>query len=112
MPKAGLGPDWALIEEGLPRGTLNRDDPVQCADRNALRTLRGLLEGHRPLDRMIVMLGTTDCKARFAGAAAYRQGAVQHGNAAAEHDLAPTRRGRTIERCTRTPACLSGTAPG
>jgi lysophospholipase L1-like esterase len=64
--QAGLGPDWQLIEEGLPGRTLNRDDPVEGADRNGLRLLRALLESHRPLDRLIVMLGTNDCKARFA----------------------------------------------
>lgn len=64
--KAGLGPEWQLIEEGLPGRTLNRDDPVEGEDRNGLRLLRALLESHRPLDRLIVMLGTNDCKARFA----------------------------------------------
>jgi lysophospholipase L1-like esterase len=64
--RAGLGTDWQLIEEGLPGRTLNRDDPLEGEDRNALRLLRALLESHRPLDRLIVMLGTNDCKARFA----------------------------------------------
>lgn len=64
--QAGLGPEWRLVEEGLPGRTLNRDDPVEGEDRNALRQLRALLESHRPLDRLIVMLGTNDCKARFA----------------------------------------------
>jgi lysophospholipase L1-like esterase len=64
--RAGLGPEWQLIEEGLPGRTLNRDDPVEGDDRNGLRLLRALLESHRPLDRLIVMLGTNDCKARFA----------------------------------------------
>jgi lysophospholipase L1-like esterase len=64
--KAGLGLEWQLIEEGLPGRTLNRDDPVEGDDRNGLRLLRALLESHRPLDRLIVMLGTNDCKARFA----------------------------------------------
>ena len=64
--KSGLGPEWQLIEEGLPGRTLNRDDPVEGDDRNGLRLLRAVLESHRPLDRLIVMLGTNDCKARFA----------------------------------------------
>lgn len=62
---AGLGNQWQLVEEGLPGRTINRDDPVEGEDRNALRLLRALLESHRPLDRLIVMLGTNDCKARF-----------------------------------------------
>lgn len=63
---AGLGAGWHLVEEGLPGRTLNHDDPVEGDDRNVLRLLRALLESHRPLDRLIVMLGTNDCKARFA----------------------------------------------
>lgn len=63
---AGLGPDWRLVEEGLPGRTLNRDDPVEGEDRNALRLLPALLQSHRPLDVLVVMLGTNDCKARFA----------------------------------------------
>lgn len=62
---AGLGPGWTLIEEGLPGRTLNHDDPVEGEDRNALRLLRAVLESHRPVDHLIVMLGTNDCKARF-----------------------------------------------
>lgn len=64
--QARLGPDWRLVEEGLPGRTVNRDDPVEGEDRNALRLLRALLESHRPIDRLVVMLGTNDCKARFA----------------------------------------------
>jgi lysophospholipase L1-like esterase len=63
--KAGLGPEWQLVEEGLPGRTLCHDDPVEGDDRNALRLLRAVMESHRPIDRMIVMLGTNDCKARF-----------------------------------------------
>ena len=63
---AGLSAGWHLVEEGLPGRTLNHDDPVEGEDRNAPRKFRALLESHRPLDRLIVMLGTNDCKARFA----------------------------------------------
>ena len=37
--QAALGPDWHVIEDGLPGRTIGRDDPVEGADRNALRTL-------------------------------------------------------------------------
>jgi lysophospholipase L1-like esterase len=60
-----LDASWQVIEEGLPGRTLARDDPVEGEDRNALRLLRALLESHRPLVRLIVMLGTNDLKARF-----------------------------------------------
>jgi lysophospholipase L1-like esterase len=60
-----LGGNWQVMEEGLPGRTIGRDDPVEGADRNALRMLGLLLESHRPLDRVIYMLGTNDLKARF-----------------------------------------------
>jgi lysophospholipase L1-like esterase len=63
--KAGLGPDWQVIEEGLPGRTIDRDDPIEGEDRNGLRLLRAVLESHRPFHHLILMLGTNDCKARF-----------------------------------------------
>lgn len=63
--QAALGTTWRVIEEGLPGRTLHLDDPIEGQDRNALRMIRGLLESHRPLDWILVMLGTNDCKARF-----------------------------------------------
>ena len=60
-----LGPDWQVIEEGLPGRTIARDDPVEGADRNARRYLQPCLHSHRPLDWVALMLGTNDLKARF-----------------------------------------------
>ena len=60
-----LGSGWRVVEEGLPGRTIGRDDPVEGADRNALRYLPACLQSHRPLDAVVFMLGTNDLKARF-----------------------------------------------
>ena len=54
-----------VIAEGQPGRTSVHDDPVDGRHKNGLRVLPALLESHRPLDLVIVMLGTNDCKARF-----------------------------------------------
>jgi lysophospholipase L1-like esterase len=59
------GAAWRVIEEGLPGRTLGRDDPVEGADRNALRYLPACLQSHRPLEAIVIMLGSNDLKARF-----------------------------------------------
>jgi lysophospholipase L1-like esterase len=58
-------PDWEVIEEGHPGRTTVHDDPVEGAHRNGLTVLPALLESHRPLDLVVVMLGTNDLKERF-----------------------------------------------
>jgi lysophospholipase L1-like esterase len=60
-----LLPDWEVIEEGHPGRTTLHDDPVEGAHRNGLTVLPALLESHRPLDVVAVMLGTNDLKERF-----------------------------------------------
>lgn len=60
-----LLPDWEVIEEGHPGRTTVHDDPVEGAHRNGLTVLPALLESHRPLDVVAVMLGTNDLKERF-----------------------------------------------
>ena len=52
--------------EGLPGRTTVHDDPVEGEHRNGLRTLRAIIESHRPLDLLILLLGTNDTKQRFA----------------------------------------------
>lgn len=61
-----LGPDFRIIEEGQPGRTTVHDDPVDGAHKNGLRVLPALLETHRPVDAVILMVGTDDLKARFA----------------------------------------------
>ncbi|EEW26827.1 SGNH/GDSL hydrolase family protein [Rhodobacter ferrooxidans] len=58
-------PGWQVIEEGHPGRTTLHDDPVEGPHRNGLRLLPALLESHRPLDLVILKLGTNDLKGRF-----------------------------------------------
>ena len=60
-----LGDGFHVIEEGQCGRTTVFDDPIEGGDRNGLRYLPACLESHRPLDLVIVMLGTNDLKARF-----------------------------------------------
>ncbi|GIT90827.1 hydrolase [Jannaschia pagri] len=58
-----LGAD--VVTEGHPGRTTVHDDPIDGAHKNGHAALPALLESHRPLDLVVVMLGTNDCKARF-----------------------------------------------
>lgn len=58
-------PDWHVIEEGQPGRTTLHDDPVEGAHRNGLTVLPAILESHRPIDAVILMLGTNNLKGRF-----------------------------------------------
>jgi lysophospholipase L1-like esterase len=57
-------PEWWVVEEGLSGRTSCREDPIE-GDRNGLRQLLPILESHRPIDLVAVMLGTNDLKPRF-----------------------------------------------
>ncbi len=63
---ARLGPGWKVIDEGHPGRTTVHDDPVDGAHKNGMRVLPALLESHRPVDLVVIKLGTNDLKARFA----------------------------------------------
>ena len=62
---AALGPDWHVIEEGHGGRTTVHEDPIDGAHRSGARILPALLETHRPLDVVVIMLGTNDCQTRF-----------------------------------------------
>ncbi|MGL4239280.1 SGNH/GDSL hydrolase family protein [Tabrizicola sp.] len=62
---ARLLPDWEVIAEGHPGRTTLHDDPIEGAHRNGLTVLPSLLESHRPVDVVLLMLGTNDLKERF-----------------------------------------------
>ena len=60
-----LGPEqFTIIEEGLCGRTTVFDDPL-TEGLSGLFYLTPCLMSHSPLDLLIVMLGTNDCKARF-----------------------------------------------
>jgi len=64
-----LGAGWDVIAEGLPGRTSVFDDPIEGAHMNGLSVLPALLASHRPIDLVIVMLGTNDTKIRFSASA-------------------------------------------
>jgi lysophospholipase L1-like esterase len=53
-----------VVEEGLNGRTTCLEDPVE-GDKNGLRQLIPILRSHKPLDLVIIMLGTNDLKHRF-----------------------------------------------
>jgi lysophospholipase L1-like esterase len=62
---AELGPGWIVREEGLPGRTTVYPDPVSGVHKNGLAILPAILESHRPIDVVALMLGTNDLKHRF-----------------------------------------------
>ena len=60
-----LGPKWLVIEEGLSGRTTVNDDPIEGAEKNGRTYLKPCLTSHKPLDLVIVMLGTNDLKVRY-----------------------------------------------
>lgn len=60
-----LGNDWLIIEEGLSGRTTVSDDPIEGAEKNGRTYLRPCILSHKPLDLVLVMLGTNDLKIRF-----------------------------------------------
>ena len=71
-----LGPDYYVIEEGLPGRTTVLDDPYEDW-KNGLLYLRPCLDSHNP-DIVLILLGTNDLKRRFdIGAWDIAQGAAK-----------------------------------
>jgi lysophospholipase L1-like esterase len=60
----GLGDGYIVIEEGLNGRTTVWDDPIEL-DKNGATYLRPCIQTHKPLDLVIIMLGTNDLKTRF-----------------------------------------------
>lgn len=65
----GLGGNARVIAEGLGGRTTAFDDFSAVADRNGVRILPTLLDSHKPLDLVIIMLGTNDLKVYLNGTA-------------------------------------------
>lgn len=59
-----LGDKYEIVEEGLNGRTTVWDDPVEGL-MSGLNYLKPCLLSHKPLDSVIVMLGTNDLKDRF-----------------------------------------------
>lgn len=59
-----LGQGYFIIPEGLNGRTTTFEDAVE-KDKNGYRHLQTILETHKPLDLIIIMLGTNDLKRRF-----------------------------------------------
>lgn len=59
-----LGEEFLIIEEGLNGRTTVWDDPIE-GYKNGKEYLIPCLETHRPIDLVIIMLGTNDLKLRF-----------------------------------------------
>lgn len=59
-----LGQNYYIIEEGLNGRTTVWDDPVE-EHKNGKEQLHVALQSHKPLDLVILMLGTNDLKTRY-----------------------------------------------
>mgnify|MGYP002857592353 FL=1 len=59
-----LGDDYAVIEEGCNGRTTIHDDPVD-GWKNGLDYLKPCLNSHKPIDIVILMLGSNDLKETF-----------------------------------------------
>ena len=59
-----LGPDYTVIEEGQCGRNIATEDPPE-GEKNGLTYILPCLESHSPLDLVIIMLGTNDCKRKF-----------------------------------------------
>ncbi len=60
-----LGAGTHVIPEGLPGRTTVHEDLVEGGARDGLAVLPAVLHSHKPLDLLILMLGTNDLKPRF-----------------------------------------------
>lgn len=59
-----LGEEYYIIEEGLGGRTTVWDDPIEN-HKNGKTYLLPCLDSHKPLDLVVIMLGTNDLKCRF-----------------------------------------------
>ena len=82
-----LGGRVDVIDEGLNGRTTAFDDWLGEADRNGARLLPTILTTHKPLDLVIIMLGTNDLKPAVAGQAiAAKQGMARLAGIIRNHD--------------------------
>ena len=60
-----LGTGYRVLEEGQNGRTTVHEDPMAVASRNARHYLPACLESHKPIDIVVLMLGTNDLKSMF-----------------------------------------------
>lgn len=60
-----LGENYKVISEGLCARTTVLDDPYEGENKNGKRYISLILETHRPIDCIVLMLGTNDLKKKF-----------------------------------------------
>ncbi len=63
-----LGSEYQVIEEGQNSRTIATDDPSE-GEKNGRRHIIPCVESHKPLDILIIWLGTNDMKTRYGYAA-------------------------------------------
>ncbi|MBP8082177.1 MAG: SGNH/GDSL hydrolase family protein [Spirochaetes bacterium] len=63
--ESNLGVDYKVINEGLCARTTVHDDPYEGENKNGKRYISFILETHRPIDCIVIMLGTNDLKKKF-----------------------------------------------
>ncbi|MBR2523668.1 MAG: acylhydrolase [Clostridiales bacterium] len=71
-----LGDGYEIIEEGQNGRTIATDDPAE-GEKNGLKYIGPCLESHTPLDTVIIMLGSNDCKRKFSYSAMDIAGEMQ-----------------------------------
>lgn len=64
-----LGPDYLVLEEGLPGRTTSFEDPI-FESLSGLSYIHPCLMSHAPVDLLVIMLGTNDTKERFSASPA------------------------------------------
>lgn len=71
-----LGSEYQVIEEGLCGRTTAFEDMTEPG-RNGLDRIRDAVERSLPLDVLVIMLGSNDCKAQFGASAAEIAGGLE-----------------------------------
>ena len=71
-----LGDGYKVIEEGQNGRTIATEDPAE-GEKNGLTYIGPCLESHAPLDYVILMLGSNDCKRKFSYSAMDIAGEMQ-----------------------------------
>ncbi len=86
-----LGVGYRVIDEGLCGRTTVFDDPfAPGVERNGLKIVGTILDSHKPLDLVVIMLGTNDLKTHFAAIASdIAKGAELIAKAAARPEFGP-----------------------